>query len=446
MIEAHLFQEKELEEQKSLATILSKTPEARGRSKAYNILTLLAKKMKLGSENWNLIIDTFSHKLSTSTNSNILKTCNNCLDSLVVGLGDNANGSEINRLSVIFLIIQNYPKVGLKSVVETEKKELEQAQKVKKSKYIDAVKNDCYLLERTTKTKKVVDPKLAKNTTLSLLIEFALKAIYNLLKKTSFKEIDNLKLINQMVPVFIKILETDTYVPIIGQNIKILQILLNLTPLPVFDDNEFLKNLLKNALNLLTKFGRSDKNQAKTNTGNELSNEIFKLIHYLLELLPDKQDHKNDGFLQNYELLILLRYCTEDLLNDKMSRKQNAFVILNIFLEKRIDLKILNRKNRAKNGGDSKILSSEDTSENFDQILENFHEIFKIVLELSINSNHDIVRTRASKLFINYINLKDIVRLKVLNNFTQIILDNAKYFSQDSGNIVALTLLRVTSN
>jgi len=144
-------------------------------------------------------------------------------------------------------------------------------------------------------------------------------------------------------------------------------------------------------------------------------------------------------FLKNYELTIILRYCTEDLLNDKMNRKQNAFNILSCLLEKRVDIYL---KDQANHEGPV-ISNPNDDTENDDYTgnLKNFHEIFKIVLELSVNSENEVVRSRSRKLFVEYVNTPNNIRQKTLNNFTTILLDNIKHFKFDSGKTSALSIL-----
>ena len=271
-------------------------------------------------------------------------------------------------------------------------------------------------------------------------IEFILQSTFATLKASDFKQIETITLLNQILPKYLEILETITYPPSLGILLNIFQLLIRQAPLPIFLDNDFLVKLLTCCLTLLTKFGRSDQNSVKTGTGTELSAEVFKLIAYLLETLPEDGNNSDSRpfFLTKYEISVIMRYSTEDLLNKKMSRKQNAFKILGILLDKRVDKFLrkteqLNLENKNQQNGDDQL--EEDLS------VKNFHDIFKEVLELAINSNLEIVRNQSKKLFIRYINIEHIIRLKHINNYMAILLDNSNFFKLDSGRITAAEIL-----
>ena len=158
----------------------------------------------------------------------------------------------------------------------------------------------------------------------------------------------------------------------------------------------------------MKKYGRSDTNAIKTNQGNELSNEIFKTLTFLIEHCP-----KNEKLLNDIQLRILLGYCEEDLLNNSdYNRKQSAFKILQILLDKRIERQA-----------------------------PEFHEVMKVVLELSIKSFSETVRLRARTVFMNYLNTVGILKLKKINGLVDKLIENSQRFEHEYGRESAFLMI-----
>ena len=212
LVNTNLFQEKDLEEQKQQAIIIQKTPEAKGRPKSYNILRLLGKKMKIGTKNWDYLIRYFVDKLKTVKMAENVTIIKNCLDSLVSSMRENFLGTKMKncveereaynrlKLSLFYLYVEHYPDIrnaqgsllsnsdaigtGINGgeqnkPIGTSKIGTENKNRGKTSnKYIDEISSDCFVLQRTTKTKKVSDSKFAKNTSISLLIFKGVKGLY----------------------------------------------------------------------------------------------------------------------------------------------------------------------------------------------------------------------------------------------------------------------------
>ena len=294
---------KEMEEQKEKGVILSKTPEARGKSKAYTILTAIGKHCSLGSDAWKSVIDFLRNKLFESQKAGEFKVVKMCFESICTGIKENSSVDIKTMLSLVFLMVEDAAKES-----EPEKEEKIQ----KQSKYIDKVSTDCFILPETDPNKKLkATPISARKAVLHIYVEFCLNCLYPVIKNTPFKgHPHNLAILNSIIQPLNSLMETTTHVNIISQILRIMMFLLEKCPLPEFHKIETLQRMTINIFGLLKKYGRSDTNAIKTNQGNELSNEIFKTLTLLIEQCP-----KNEKLLNDVQLRILLGYCEEDLLN-----------------------------------------------------------------------------------------------------------------------------------
>ena len=131
-LEMALF-EKEVEEQKQIGTILSKTPEARGRSKAFNIgqilkkinnriskksksflfscnLELLGERLSIGGTNWFSLISWLKSKLTSSHKPEEFKKIKSCFEALTNGVKENKTDEKV-VISLFFTEISNSVEV-----------------------------------------------------------------------------------------------------------------------------------------------------------------------------------------------------------------------------------------------------------------------------------------------------------------------------------------------
>nr|XP_039257179.1 small subunit processome component 20 homolog [Styela clava] len=370
-----------IEEERSVDKIQSKTPEARGRSKAYNLYRIMAKFVQkkslphLISPLKNILDATHDHKKRKNVESILLE--------ISQGIQENS-GLTADDIMIFLhgILTENMPGISTSS---SNRKEEEQKRSKKGFR-----PESCYLLSSEPERYGVKQTKKTKKTNLHLIIEFSLRLLNSSIKRQviSLVNPEQLKMVDPFVNILKHCLESQ-HSKTVTEAVRCFARLIKTT----------LPSMLENAIDIIKSLFKILRENSQGSVNHELASATYKTLSVLCA--SDLGEKLTDTQLQ-----VLLAYA-EEMLYER-DRQAHAFNLIQ---------SILNRGLRC------------------NEVIEVLHK----VRDICIQTHDNAAMVHARQVYMFYIGHYPLTKTKLINNLEFVLAQLS--FDFESGRLSALELL-----